>query len=102
MERDEVDDEDVPAPGGDHVEVAERAPQRPVHRAGLDRLDPQVVREHEGEDGDALVVVGAGHRAGDVPGDDGDEAGGEEAGALRPKLLRQEVGGDGGQATGER
>ena len=45
MERDEVDDEDVPAPGGDHVEVGESAPSGPIHRAGLHCLDPQVIPE---------------------------------------------------------
>ena len=39
-----------------HVEVSQCGPGAPVHRAGLDSLDPQVVREHQREDGDALKM----------------------------------------------
>ena len=59
----QVDDKDVASPGRDHVEVGQSCPGGPVDGAGLDGLDPQVVGEHEGEDGDALVVVGSGHRS---------------------------------------
>ena len=35
-----------------------REPSRPkVHGARLDGLDPEVVGEHEREDGDALIVI---------------------------------------------
>lgn len=60
---------------------------------------PEVVGELQGEDGDAFIVEGTGDGTGDVAGDDGDEAGGQEPGALIPQLPRQQEGGDGGQAT---
>ncbi len=87
-------------PSRHHVEVGQGTPCGPVDRAGLDSLDPQVVGEHEGEDGDALIVVRPGHGARDVSRHDGDETSGEESGALRPQLLGQQIGGDGSQATG--
>ena len=59
MERDEVDDEDVAAPRRHHVEVRESCPHGPVYGPRLDGLDPEVVGEHKGEDGDALVVIRA-------------------------------------------
>ena len=44
-----------------HVKVGERANGRPEDGAGLDRLDPHGVGEEHAEDGDTLVIVGAGH-----------------------------------------
>lgn len=66
------------------------------------RAYPEVVRELQGEDGDAFVVEGARDGAGDVAGDNGDEAGRQQAGALVPQLPREEKGGDGGQAAEHR
>lgn len=63
---------------------------------------PKVVGELQGEDGDALVVEGARHRAGDVAGHDGDEAGRQQPGALVPQLAGQQEGGDGGEAAEHR
>lgn len=60
---------------------------------------PEVVGELQGEDGNAFVVEGARDGAGDVAGDDGDEAGRQQAGALVPQLPREKKGGDGGQAA---
>lgn len=60
---------------------------------------PKVVSELKGEDSDAFVVERARDRAGDVAGDDGDEAGRQQAGALVPQLPREKKGGDGGQAA---
>ena len=102
MERDEVDDEDVSSPGGDHVEVSQCRPGSPVDRAGLHCFDPEVVGEHQGEDCDALIVVAPRHGPADVAGHDGNEAGSEESGALRPEFLGEEVGGDGRQSGEER
>ena len=62
MEGNDVDEEDISAPGGDHVEVGQRAEGRPVHVARLHRLDPEVVGEQHAEDGNALVIIGPGHR----------------------------------------
>ena len=62
MEGNDVDEEDISAPGGDHVEVGQRAEGRPVHVARLHRLDPEVVGEQHTEDGNALVIIGPGHR----------------------------------------
>lgn len=63
---------------------------------------PEVVGELQGKDGDAFVVKGAGNGAGYVAGDDGDEAGREQPGALIPQLPCQQEGGDGGQAAEHR
>lgn len=63
------------------------------------RRYPEVVGELQGEDGNAFVVEGARDRARDVAGDDGDEAGRQQAGALVPQLPREQKGGDGGQAA---
>ena len=38
MKRNDVDEEDIAAPGGDHVEVGQRAQGRPVDVARLHRL----------------------------------------------------------------
>ena len=84
-----------------HVKVGQRGPRGPVHGPGLDSLDPQVVGEHEGEDGDALVVVRPGHRSGDVPGHDGDETGREKSRPARPELLGEQVGDEDGEGGEE-
>ena len=85
-----------------HVKVGQRGPRGPVHGPGLDSLDPQVVGEHEGEDGDALVVVRPGHRSGDVPGHDGDETGREKSRPARPELLGEQVSRDGRETAEQR
>ena len=94
---DEVDEEDVSAPRGDHVEVGHGAEGCPVDVPGLDTLDPEVVGEQHAEDGDALIVVAARHGAGDVSGDDGDHSGRRESGPDTVQLRREEVRHDGGQ-----
>ena len=66
VQRDEVDDKHVAAPRAHHVHVAERAERTPHNAASLDRLDPQEVGEHEREYGDALVIIGTGHRSRDI------------------------------------
>lgn len=57
VEREEVDDEDVASPGGDHVEVAERGGERPGEGPGVDCAHEEVEGEQQREDGDTLVVV---------------------------------------------
>ena len=80
VQRDHVGDEHVSTPSGDHVEV-EHAGEHAVERAAvLHGFDPEVEGEHEEEDGDGFVVVGAGDGAGDVAWCDADEDGGEETG----------------------
>ncbi len=85
-----------------HVEIGKRSPGGPVHGSGFDSLDPQVVGEHERENGDTLVVVRSGHRSGNVTGNDCNEGGRKKSGASRPQLLGEEVGRDGCQTTEER
>lgn len=63
---------------------------------------PEVVGELQGKDGDAFIVEGASYGAGDVAGDDGDEAGRKQPRPLVPQLPRQQKGGDGGQAAEHR
>lgn len=66
VQRDQVDDEDVASPRGHHVEVGQRAHGSPEERAGVDRLDPAVVGEDEGEDGNAFVIKRTSDRTRDV------------------------------------
>ena len=68
----EVDEKDVSAPGGDHVEIRQWAESRPVDRAGFDGLDPEVVGEEHAENGDPFIVVRASHRPTDVAWHNGD------------------------------
>lgn len=63
---------------------------------------PEIVGELQGEDGDALIVKGASNRAGDVAGDDGNEAGRQQPCTLIPQLPSQQEGGDGGQTAEHR
>jgi len=72
-----------------------------AHAAALRRADPQVVGEEHAEDGDGLVVVGAGDGARDVAGHDGDEGGGDEAGAGGEELLGEQVGDEDGEGGEE-
>ena len=72
MEGYEVDEKDVSAPGGDHVEIRQWAEGRPVDRAGFDGLDPEVVGEEHAENGDPFIVVRASHRPTDVAWHNGD------------------------------
>lgn len=60
---------------------------------------PEVVGELQGENGNALIIERAGHRAGDVAGYDGDETCRQQPRTLIPQLSRQQEGGDGGQAA---
>ena len=78
-----------------HVEVGESRPSGPEHRASLDTLDPQVVGEQQSKDGDTLVVIGTSHRAGDVAGYYGDEAGCQQCRPGVPHLFSQEIGRNG-------
>lgn len=57
---------------------------------------PEVVGELQSEDSDAFVVKGPGHGAGNVPWDDGNEAGRQQSRPLVPQLPRQQEGGNGG------
>lgn len=63
---------------------------------------PEIVGELQGKDGDALVVKGASNRAGNIAGNDGDEAGRQQPRALVPQLPGQQEGGDGRQTAEHR
>eukprot|EP00053_Salpingoeca_punica_P010929 m.97584 g.97584 ORF g.97584 m.97584 type:complete len:573 (+) comp15536_c0_seq2:800-2518(+) len=102
VQRNEVDQEDIATPGGDHVKVGHGADGRPAERAGLDSLDPEVVRVDHAEDGNGLVIIGTRHRARNVAGHNGNEAGSHEAGAPVLQLLGDQVGDDGGERGEER
>ena len=95
----EIYDENVASPCGHHVKVGQGGEYGPEYVACFHALDPQVVGEHEGEYGDALVVVGARHTATYVAGHDADKSGREQARTLTPQLFGEEVGGDGGQTA---
>lgn len=60
-----------------HVKVGQRRHHRPKDRAGLNGLDPEVVGELQGKNGDALVIVAACHGSADIPGNDCDKASSE-------------------------
>lgn len=72
-----------------HVEVSERAEGAPQERPRLDGFDPEPVGEQHAEDGDAFVVVGAGHRTRDVAGNDGDHRRSHQTGARVFQLFSQ-------------
>ena len=60
----------------DHVEVGERADNRPEHAACLHGLDPHGISEQHAEDSDPLVVIGTRYRAGNVPRNNRDHSSG--------------------------
>lgn len=64
--------------------------------------NPEVEGELQGKDGDAFVVKRSSNGAGDVAGDDGNEAGCKQPRPLVPQLPCQEKGGDGGQPAEHR
>ena len=82
-----------------HVKVGQSTHGGPIDHAGLDALDPEVVGEEHAEDGDALVVVGSGHRSADVSGDDGDHGGGHQSRPLTVQLHGEEVRDQGGEGA---
>lgn len=93
VQRQQVGDEDISTPCGDHVAVEQRGQRAPEHGTLLDSLDPQVEGEDEEEDGDSLVVVATSNRTRDVTGGDTHEGCGEQAsGGGGDHLGGQEVG----------
>eukprot|EP01136_Pigoraptor_vietnamica_P013960 Opistho-1_new@55558 len=86
VQRDEIDDEHVAAPRSHHVKVRKRSQRAVEHRPALEGGNPQVVREHEREDRNALVVVRASDGARDVAGNYGNKGRGEESRARRAEL----------------
>mmetsp|Transcript_7267 Transcript_7267/g.21792 ORF Transcript_7267/g.21792 Transcript_7267/m.21792 type:complete len:496 (+) Transcript_7267:1567-3054(+) len=102
VDGDQVDDEGVPAPRGDHVEVREGGRHPPEHRSGVDGLEVKVKRVGEREDGDGLVVVRPSDAPGDVRRDGGHKARRKEASAPALDLPDHEVGRDGGEGAEER
>ena len=80
VDADHVEDEDVPAPCGDHVAVCRRRHERPRPRARrAQRAAPKVEGSDDGGDGDRLVVEAAGDGAHQVGGEDRHEEGGGDA-----------------------
>lgn len=96
VKRYQVDNKDITSPSRDHVEIAERRGQGPSERAGVDGLHKQVKGQEQGENGDTLIVIGAGDRSGDVTGANGDQSGGNKAGAGVPNLFAEEISDEGG------
>lgn len=82
MQRDEVDDEDVATPRGNHVEVCQRAQRRVQQRSGLDTLDPQEVGQDQREDSNTLVIERASDGTRDVTGHNRDRSGSQQASRL--------------------
>lgn len=94
VKRNQVDEEHVATPRGDHVEVGERASGRPQHAAGLHRTNPQPVGQEHAENGNAFVIVRASDRARNVAGHDRNETGSDQAGAGVFELFGEQVGDD--------
>ena len=76
VQADQVEDEDVPAPCGDHADVREAGEdaERPRRRRAQS-THPEEESGHDHTDREALVVVAACHRAHEVRGEDGHEEG---------------------------
>ena len=94
-----VEDEDVAAPGGDHVDVHDRSEEgKGPRRRGAHGAHPEVEGAADGRHGNPLVVIAAGHRAHEVRGRDAHEEGCSQRGGRREgRLVRHpshEQGGD--------
>lgn len=62
MQRNQVDNKNVSSPSGHHVKIGKSSQGSPENGSSLDRLDPQVISEHEGKDGNAFVVIASSNR----------------------------------------
>ena len=83
-----VEDEDVAAPGGDHVDVHERGEEgKGPRRRGAHGAHPEVEGAADGRHGNPLVVIAAGHRAHEVRGRDAHEEGRSQRGGRREGRL---------------
>ena len=83
MRSNQVQDENVSAPSSDHVKVGESGEYSVVIRVtviGSERSNPKVKRQHHGRDSDALIVVAATDRSGEMRGHNGHDEHGEHAG----------------------
>ena len=65
-------------PGSDHVKVEYSGDGTEESTSELESLDPGIESEHEEENSDGFVVVGASYGTGDVSWSDTDECCGEE------------------------
>jgi hypothetical protein len=66
VEGEQVCDEDVSSPCGDHVKVKEGGESSPKGTSCFEGTDPEEEGEHEQENGNGFVVVGSCHRSRDV------------------------------------
>jgi hypothetical protein len=72
-----------------HIKVGQTQPR-------IDCLDKQVKGQQQCEYSHAFVIVRPGHGSGNVAGANGDQGGGDEAGAGIPNLFAEEIGDEGG------
>lgn len=79
VQREQVGDKDVSAPGGHHVTVKQSSQGSPSHGTQFQTLDPQEEGEDQQEDGNGLVVVTTSHGTGDVTWCNAHECCGKEA-----------------------
>lgn len=99
VQRQQIRNEHISTPGRNHVPIKQRRQRTPHNTALLDRLDPQIKREDEQEDGNGFIIIGARHAARDVARRDAHENGGEQArGGRVHHLGGEEVGREGGEA----
>ena len=78
MERNQVRDENISTPSGDHVPIEQGSQGSPHDRTVLDSLDPQEEGEDKQENGNGLVVVASGDGSRDITGRDAHECRSEE------------------------
>jgi hypothetical protein len=76
-------------PSGYHVEVEHSSKSAEKSTSLLQRFDPAEKGEHEEEDGDGFIIVGACDGTRDISGYNADESSGEEASALIFHLGRE-------------
>ena len=105
VDGEQVDDERVAAPGGDHVEVRERERGGPRQGPRFQGFDVEPEHGHQRKDGHPFIVKGAGDRPGHVRRHDRHERGRDEARAaaldLAHERKRRERGERGEEGRGE-
>lgn len=99
MQWDDVSDEHVTTPSGDHVEVEQSSGSGVQDGTGLLGLDPEHEGDHQQSDGDGFVIVGTGNGSGDITWDNSHERSSQQTSAGVLDLLGEVVGGPSGDTS---